>query len=122
MPAAPVSPLDPVREQFASLPPERPAGAPSHPRGRHRRRVPDRVVFDHVVAALVHGSGYERVASLGCSDRTIRRRVRGWAEAGRDTGQKTVPRMARIKRAKRSDDLVIATYPGRRRQTPYKVG
>jgi hypothetical protein len=24
--------------------------------------VPDRVVFDHVIAALVHGSGYERIA------------------------------------------------------------
>jgi hypothetical protein len=30
------------------------------------------VVFEHVVAALVHGSGYERIASAGCSDRTIR--------------------------------------------------
>jgi transposase len=44
--------------------------------------VPDRVVFEHVVAALVHGSGYERVATPGCSDRTIRRRVREWADAG----------------------------------------
>jgi hypothetical protein len=47
----------------------------THPWGCHRRRVPDRVVFDHVIAALVHGSGYERLASPGCSDRTIRRRV-----------------------------------------------
>lgn len=34
------------------------------------------------MAALVHGSGYERIASPRCSDRTIRRRVRAWAEAG----------------------------------------
>jgi hypothetical protein len=34
---------------------------------------PDRVVFEHVVAALVHGSGYERIATSGCSVRTIRR-------------------------------------------------
>jgi hypothetical protein len=40
------------------------------------------VVFEHVVAALVHGSGYERIASPGCSDRTIRRRLREWAGAG----------------------------------------
>lgn len=53
-----------------------------HPLGCHRRRVPDRVVFEHVVAALVHGSGYERIASPGCSDRTIRRRLHEWAEAG----------------------------------------
>ena len=40
------------------------------------------MVFEHVVAALVHGSGYERIATAGCSDRTIRRRVQEWAEAG----------------------------------------
>jgi len=44
--------------------------------------VPDRVVFEHVVAALVHGSGDERIATPGCSDRTIRRRVQAWAEVG----------------------------------------
>ncbi len=82
MPAVPVSLFDPVWEQFAVLLPDRPAVAPSHPLGRHRRRVPDRVVFEHVVAALVHGSGYERIASPGCSDRTIRRRVHEWAGAG----------------------------------------
>jgi hypothetical protein len=31
----------------------------------------------------VHGSGYERIASPGCSDRTIRRRLTEWAEHGR---------------------------------------
>ena len=82
VPAVPASLLDPVWEQFAALLPPRPAFDPAHPLGCHRRRVPDRVVFEHVVAALVHGSGYERVASPGCSDRTIRRRVREWAEAG----------------------------------------
>jgi len=35
-----------------------------------------------VLQALVHGSGYERIASAGCSDRTIRRRLREWAAAG----------------------------------------
>jgi transposase len=44
--------------------------------------VPDRVVFEHVGAALVHGSGYERIATPGCSDRTIRRRLAEWAAAG----------------------------------------
>ena len=43
---------------------------------------PDRVVFEHVVAALVHGSGYERIATPGCSDRTIRRRLKAWAALG----------------------------------------
>jgi hypothetical protein len=35
-----------------------------------------------VIAALVHGSGYERIATAGCSDHTIRRRLAAWAEAG----------------------------------------
>jgi hypothetical protein len=62
--------------------PERPAVVPTHPLGCHRPRVSDRLVFEQVVAALVHGSGYERIASPGCSDRTIRRRLHEWAEAG----------------------------------------
>ena len=82
MPTLPVSLLDPVWEEFAALLPKRPTVAPSHPLGRHRPRIPDRVVFEHVVDALVHGSGYERIASPGCSDRTIRRRLHEWAAAG----------------------------------------
>jgi hypothetical protein len=68
--------------EFSALLPAHPAVAPGHPLGCHRRRIPDRVVFDHVVAALVHGSGYERIASPGCSDRTIRRRIHEWAALG----------------------------------------
>ena len=45
---------------------------------------PNRVVFNHMLAALVHGSGYERIATPGRSDRTIRRRLLDWAE--RDVG------------------------------------
>lgn len=82
MPAVPVSLFAPVWEQFSVLFPTHPDVAPTHPLGCHRRRVPDRVVFEHVVAALVHGSGYERIAPLGCSDRTIRRRLHEWADAG----------------------------------------
>jgi len=74
--------VEPIWEQFAALLPEWPAVAPSHPLGCHRRHVPERVVFEQVIAALVHGSGYERIAPAGCSDRTIRRRLRAWAEAG----------------------------------------
>ncbi len=82
MPVLPVCLLEPVWEQVAALLPEHPPVSPSHSLGCHRRRVPDRVVVEHVVAALVHGSGYERVATPGCSDRTIRRRVQVWAAAG----------------------------------------
>lgn len=82
MPAVPVSLLEPMWEQFSVLVPDRPAVSPTHPLGCHRRRIPDRVVFEQVVAALVHGSGSERIATAGCSDRTIRRRLHEWAEAG----------------------------------------
>jgi hypothetical protein len=82
VPVVPVCLLEPLWEQFAALLPERPVVSPSHPLGCHRPRVPDRVVFEHVLAALVHGSGYERIASLGCSDATIRRRLQEWAAAG----------------------------------------
>ena len=82
MPLVPVCRMEPVWEEFAALLPDLPDVAPTHPLGCDRRRVPDRVVFDHVVAALVHGSGYERIATLGCSDRTIRRRLHDWAEGG----------------------------------------
>jgi hypothetical protein len=50
--------------------------------GCHRRRIPDRIVFEHVINALVHGSGYKRIATPGCSDRTIRRRLKQWAAWG----------------------------------------
>lgn len=82
MPAVPVCLFIPIWEQFSALLPAHPAVSPTHPLGCHRRRIPDRVVFEQVVNALVHGSGYERIAMSGCSDRTIRRRVAAWAEAG----------------------------------------
>jgi transposase len=82
VPAMPVSLLEPVWHQVAALLPERPRVDPARPLGCHRPRAPDRVVFEHVVAALVPGSGYARIARPGCSDRTIRRRVHEWAEAG----------------------------------------
>jgi putative transposase of IS4/5 family DUF4096/DDE family transposase len=82
VPALPVCLLEPLWVQFAALLPDRPVVSPTHPLGCHRGRIDDRVVFEHVIAALVHGSGYERVASRGCSDATIRRRLKEWAAAG----------------------------------------
>jgi hypothetical protein len=82
VPALPSCLLEPAWDQFRALLPDRAEFDPGHPLGCHRRRIPDRVVFDHVVQALVHGSGYERISSPGCSDRTIRRRVKLWAKMG----------------------------------------
>lgn len=87
MPAVPSCLLEPIWVEFHTLLNEARGGeppvfAPSHPWGCHRRAVPDRVVFEHLIDALVHGSGYERIASKGCSDRTIRRRLKQWAHLG----------------------------------------
>ena len=82
MPVLPVCLLEPLWVQFSALLPERPRFSPTRPLGCHRQRIPDRVVFEHVLAALVHGSGYEWIASPGCSDGTIRRRLKEWAAAG----------------------------------------
>src|SRR3954447_6994881 len=84
MPAVPSSLLEPIWVEFAAAvgTHERPEFDPSHPLGCHRRRIPDRVVFEHVLSALVHGSGYERIATGACSDRTIRRRLKDWASWG----------------------------------------
>ena len=84
MPPLPASLIEPLWVELAALigSDERPEFAPSHPWGCHRRRIPDRVVFDHLIGAFVHGSGYERLATRGCSDRTIRRRLHEWADAG----------------------------------------
>jgi hypothetical protein len=82
VPVLPVCLFEPLWVQFSALLPARPAVSPTHPLGCHRQRIPDRVVFEHVIAALVHGSGYERIASAGCSDGTIRRRLKEWAAPG----------------------------------------
>jgi hypothetical protein len=82
VPAVPSSLLEPVWDQLEVLLPERAQFDPSHPLGCHRRRICDRVVFEHLVNAQVHGSGYERIASRACSDITLRRRLKEWAELG----------------------------------------
>lgn len=86
MPAVPSCLIDPLFAELEALLDERPEFSPNHPWGCHRRRIPHRVVFEHIVAAMVHGSGYEIIATVGCSDRTIRRRLKEWAQKG--LGQK----------------------------------
>jgi hypothetical protein len=82
VPPVPAGLLEPVWSPFAALLADRPAVDPTQPRGCHRRRIADRVVLEYVVAALVQGCGDARLATPGCSDRTIRRRVHEWAAAG----------------------------------------
>ncbi|MFK0022625.1 IS5 family transposase [Streptomyces sp. NPDC090798] len=79
MPVLPSCLLEPLWDQFAALLPEH---VDTHPLGCHNPRIPDRIVFERVIAALVHGSGYERIANRQCSDRTIRRPVKYWSQLG----------------------------------------
>lgn len=82
MPTVPSCLIEPLWAEFAALLPDKPEFDPRHPLGCHRRRIPDRIVFEHVLDALVHGSGYERIATEQCSDRTLRRRLTCWAQQG----------------------------------------
>src|SRR3954469_17544805 len=79
VPAVPSCILDPLREEFLALIPVR---VDRHLLGCHRRRIDDRVVFDKLVAGLVFGCGYERLADRTCSATTLRRRRDEWIAAG----------------------------------------
>lgn len=79
MSVVPASIIAPIREEFLLLLPER---QDTHPLGCHNPRIPDVVVFDRLVLALVSGMGYERVADEACSATTIRRRRDEWIDAG----------------------------------------
>jgi uncharacterized Ntn-hydrolase superfamily protein len=63
----PASLIEPLWVEFTTLigSADRPEFSATHPWGCHRRRIPDRVVFDHMIAALVHGSGYAVLATDG---------------------------------------------------------
>jgi transposase len=71
--------IDPIWEQFSALLPERKT---DHPLGCHRRRIPERVVFEKLVQVLVFGCAYWRIAEEGCSATTLRRRRDEWIETG----------------------------------------
>jgi len=80
------------------------------------------VVFDHVVATLVQGSGYERLAEPGCSDRTIGRRLYDWATAGHGPqllrpAQRAYDQMIGLNLDDLSVDGAITKAPSGRAQT-----
>ncbi len=75
MPALPSSIVEPLWVQFAALLPTRQV---HHPLGCHRRRIPDRLVFDKPIQVLVFGCGYRRIADATCSATTLRRRRDEW--------------------------------------------
>ena len=82
MPALPAWLTDTLWDQFAALRPRRETYHPAHPLGCHRRRIPDRVVFDKLLQVLRFGCSYEGIADAACSATTIRNRRDEWIEAG----------------------------------------
>lgn len=79
MPALPSCLLEPIWQQLEALIPD---PVDDHPLGCHRPRVPNRVVFELLVTALVFGAGYRRIADHRCSATTLRRRRDEWIAAG----------------------------------------
>jgi transposase len=79
VPALPSCILQPLWDQFAALLPPR---TDPHPLGCHRRRIPDRIVFDKLIQVLVFGCGYRRIDDHTCSATTLRRRRDEWIALG----------------------------------------
>ena len=79
MPAVPSSIIEPIWVQFREL---IPPVIDEHPLGCHRRRIPDRVIFDKLVQVLVLGAAYAKIADSGCSATTLRHRRDEWIAAG----------------------------------------
>ena len=79
MPAIQPYIIEPIWEQFSALLPQRKI---DHPLGCHRRRIPDRVVFEKLVEILVFGCAYWRIADGSCSESSLRRRRNEWIELG----------------------------------------
>jgi transposase len=79
VPALPPYLIEPIWQQFRALLPEREV---NHPLGCHRRRIPDRVVFEKLVQVLVFGCAYHRIADESCSATTLRERRDEWIELG----------------------------------------
>jgi transposase len=79
VPVLPSCILEPLWDQFAALLPQR---YETHPLGCHRRRIPDRLVFDKLIQILVFGCGYRRIEDTTCSATTLRRRRDEWIALG----------------------------------------
>ncbi|WP_182546148.1 IS5 family transposase [Halosaccharopolyspora lacisalsi] len=82
MPAVPSWLTDPLWDQFAALLPARPEFAAGHPLRCHRRRIPDRIVFDKLLQVLRFGCSYQGIADTTCSASTIRNRRDEWIKLG----------------------------------------
>lgn len=82
MPALPSWLTEPLWDQFAALLPARETYVSTHPWGCHRRRIPDRIVFDKLLQVLRFGCSYQGIADSTCSATTIRDRRDEWIRLG----------------------------------------
>lgn len=82
MPALPSWLTNPLWDQFAALLPSRPTVDQGHPLGCHRRRIPDRIVFDKLLQILRFGCSYQAIADSTCSATTLRNRRDEWISLG----------------------------------------
>ncbi len=71
MPAIPAHIIEPIWQQLSALLARTRA---DHPLGCHRPRIPDRVLFEKLVQALVSGCACKGIAHESCSATTLRRR------------------------------------------------
>jgi transposase len=79
VPVLPSFITEPLWDQFHTLLPHRQI---THPLGCHRPRVPDRIVFDKLLARLVLGGTYQQHADHRVSATTLRSRRDEWIAAG----------------------------------------
>ena len=79
MPAVPSFIIEPIWHQFEVL---IPPVIDEHPLGCHRRRIPNRIIFDKLVQVLVLGASYAKIADTTCSATTLRQRRDEWIGAG----------------------------------------
>jgi transposase len=79
VPAVPSFIIEPIWHQFEVL---IPPVIDEHPLGCHRRRIPNRIIFDKLVQVLVLGASYAKIADTTCSATTLRQRRDEWIVAG----------------------------------------
>jgi transposase len=82
VPALPSWLAQPLWDQFAALLPARETYVSTHPLGCHRRRIPDRIVFDKLLQVLRFGCSYQGIADSTCSATTVRDRRDEWIRLG----------------------------------------
>jgi transposase len=81
-PAIPSWLLEPLRDQFAALLPDRPVYHPAHPLGCHKPRIADRIIVEKLIQVLRFGCSYASIADCACGATTIRDRRDEWIKAG----------------------------------------